>query len=263
MGEDGLVRVTRRGHVAWVRLDNPDRMNCMDESMGASLTEAVADLGQDEEVRVIVLTGTGRAFSAGGDLDMLAENASAPPHRVEKRMRAFYGRYLTIREVPKPVIAAINGYAIGAGMAVALACDLRIATPEARMGVNFAKLALSPGMGTTYLLPRVVGVPAALDLLMTGRLIDGQEALRMGLVNRLAEAEELEAEADAWAAELAANGPIALRLIKSLVHGNIDVDLGTALDREASGQAVTFGSSDLAEGLAAIRAKRPPEFRGE
>jgi len=262
MNATKLVERRDQAHVAWLRFNQPARMNAMDEALGNALLAELDTISTDDDVRVVVLTGNGKAFSAGGDLNMLEENAKTPPADVEARMRAFYGRYLQMRRHPKPIVAAINGYAIGAGMCIALACDLRIAAHNTKMGLNFAKLGLSPGMGATFLLPQLVGPERALDLLFTGRTVEAQEAVTLGLVNRSVAPEALETSTQSWAETIAANAPIALRYIKRFVYDNIGGTLDAALQREAFGQAATFGTQDLQSGLAAIREKTTPTFRG-
>jgi len=268
-----LVRIERTGPggaTAQVVFDDPDRRNAMTEAMGRSLADGVARLAADATVRAVVLTGAGSAFSAGGDLEMLeaksraGREAPGAAAREANRafMRAFYGLFLSVRELPMPTIAALNGAAIGAGLAVALACDLRIAASDAKLGLNFTKLGIHPGMGSSWTLPRLVGPAHAADLLLTGRILDGAEAERIGLVNRALPRGEVVDHALGLAADIARSGPIAVRQTKRALARSLDVELGDQLEFEAEQQAICYESADLAEGLRAARERRAPEFRG-
>jgi enoyl-CoA hydratase/carnithine racemase len=265
------VRVTSRGAVALVVFDDPERRNAMTEAMGRALTEVVARLAADPAVRAVVLTGEGSAFSAGGDLAMLEAKSSAGREqpgeaaRAANRafMRDFYRLFLAVRDLPCPSIAAIQGAAIGAGLAVALACDLRIAAREAKLGLNFAKLGIHPGMGSSWTLPRLVGPAHAADLLLSGRIIDGVEAERIGLVNAAVPRDEVVATALARAEEIAACAPIAVRGAKRALAHTAAASLDEQLDFEAEQQAICYESADFAEGLRAAREKRPPRFENQ
>lgn len=260
--ESRILIERRNGGVVWVRIADPARRNAMDESLGTGLVRTLQTLGSEEEVRVLVLTGEGSAFSAGGDLAMLEENTTLPAHVVESRMRAFYARYLGLRDIERPIIACLNGAAIGAGLCVALACDMRIAAEDAPLALNFTRIGLSPGMGATWLVPQLLGPARALDLLTTGRTVRGAEAVSLGLIERIAPAAELESATQAWAEAIAAAAPIAVRLVKRMVHASATGTLDDALAREAFAQGLTFATEDMREGLAALRAKRPAAFAG-
>ena len=256
--------------MALVVFDDPERRNAMTEAMGRALTDVVARLSSDASVRAVVLTGAGSAFSGGGDLAMLearsraGRDAPGDPVRAENRgfMRDFYGRFLSVRDLPCPSIAALNGAAIGAGLAVALACDLRIAARDAKLGLNFTKLGIHPGMGSSWTLPRLVGPAHAADLLLTGRILDGSEAERIGLVNRAVARDEVVASALAIAEEIAACAPIAVRQTKQALARSFERDLAEQLAFEAEQQAICYETADFAEGLAAARERRSPAFRG-
>lgn len=264
------VRVESHGDVALVVFDDPARRNAMTEAMGRALTNVMARLGSDPSVRAVVLTGAGEAFSAGGDLAMLEEKShagrAAPGEatRAANRafMRDFYRLFLSVRDLPCPSIAAIQGAAIGAGLAVALACDLRIAAREAKLGLNFAKLGIHPGMGSSWTLPRLVGPAHAAELLLSGRIVDGIEAERIGLVNRAVARDTVVTTALALAEEIASCAPIAVRGAKRSLARTSDVTLEEQLDFEAEQQAVCYESADFAEGLRATRDKRSPRFEG-
>ncbi len=266
-----LVQRERRGPVAVLTFQDPDRLNAMTEAMGRAISEAAAEVAHEDDVRAVVLTGAGRAFSAGGDLDMIermARDGAADPGGPARQahrdfMRRFYGLYLSVRDIPQPTVAAMNGAAIGAGCCVALACDLRVAAREAKLGLNFNRLGIHPGMGATWLLPRLVGTARAAELLFTGRLVSGEEAAAMGLANRAVAAEDTLAEALALADEIAACGPIAVRGSKRALAHSEKATLAEQLDFEASEQALCYESEDLQEGLTASRERRAPQFQGK
>lgn len=263
MATPPLVEMERKKNLAWVYLNHPERLNAMNETLGATLVSALKELGEDQEVHVILLSGRGKAFSAGGDLELLEENTRIPPHLVQQRMRRFYGSFLFLRELPKPVLAVLNGYAMGAGMCLALAADLRIASESAQLSLNFTRLGLTPGMGATHLLTRLVGYGRALELLFSGRVIPAREALALGLVQRVVPDDELKEAAEAWAEELLRAGPIALAYTKLLVYRSLDLPLEEILLLESYTQALAFGTEDLKEGIRALRRKESPRFRGK
>lgn len=248
--------------VALLVLDNPDQRNAMSDEMTASWVRAVDHLASDASVRAVVVTGEGSAFSSGGQLDWLASEPDASVDALRARMLPFYRAWLTIRRLEVPTIAAINGPAIGAGLCMALACDLRFAAEGAKMGVPFLKLGLHPGMAGTFLLPDVVGRAAARDLFLTGRLVEGEEALRLGLVSRVLPRESFLDDALAAAAEVAGNAPIATRLTKLALRDGGHGTFEHALQWEAMAQPVTLATEDLEEGIRAARERRSPRFTG-
>jgi enoyl-CoA hydratase/carnithine racemase len=264
-----LVLVEREGGVAVLTLNDPERRNAMTEAMGRALAAAVNELAGDRGTRAVVLAGAGPAFSAGGDLDMIESRARAgatdpggPAREANRRfMREFYGLFLRVRDLPCPSVAAIHGAAVGAGLCLALACDLRVAARGAKLGLNFTRLGIHPGMGATWTLPRLVGGARAAELLFTGRSLDGEEALRIGLVNRaVADAEVLPAALE-LAREIAAASPAAVRAAKRSLAGSAGATLAEQLEVEAAAQALDYEGPDLPEGLASARERRPPRFR--
>lgn len=256
-----LLLTRRSNGVVLLTLDNPSQRNAMSDEMTASWVRALTELRADRTVRVVVVTGAGSAFSSGGDLGWLASEPDASVDALRDRMLPFYRAWLTIRSLEVPTIAAINGPAIGAGLCLPLACDLRYAAEGARMGVPFTKLGLHPGMAGTFSLPDVVGPTAARDLFLTGRLVQGAEAVRLGLVSAVWPAESFLDEVLAVADQIAANAPVATRLT-TLALRQQHSDLETALQWEALAQPVTMATEDLQEGIRAAQAKRAPEFTG-
>lgn len=267
---DELILLERDGDVAVLTFNDPDRRNAMTEAMGEAFAARIAELSRDATLRALVLTGAGRAFSAGGDLDFIQAKADAgradpggPTQRQNREdMRAFYRLFLAVRELPCPSVAAIQGAAVGAGLCVALACDLRVVARDARLGVNFARLGIHPGMGATWTLPRLVGPAHAADLLLTGRLLDGDEAARIGLANRALEREDVLPEALSLARQIAEAAPAAVRGTRAALERAMDATLEDQLSFEADRQAECYETDDLREGLAAAREKRAPRFRG-
>jgi len=266
-----LVLLRSDGDVAVLTLNDPERRNAMTEAMGLALSARVAELSGDASVRAVVLTGAGRAFSAGGDLSMIEakgfagrrDPGGAARRRNQEEMQAFYRLFLAVRDLPCPSLAALNGAAIGAGLCVALACDLRMAASDARMGLNFSRLGIHPGMGATWMLPRLVGLARAGELLYTGRVIDGEEAARIGLVNQAVPRERIGEQALELAREIAQSAPLAVRGSKRALAASPTATLEEQLGFEAARQAECYETNDLMEGIAAVREKRGPRFHGD
>ncbi|MDX1659313.1 MAG: enoyl-CoA hydratase-related protein [Nitriliruptorales bacterium] len=262
-----LVEVERRDDgIAVVTMNDPDRRNAMTGEMGDRLSATFQDLAGDDDLRVAVLTGAPPAFSAGGDLAMLEDYARRTREEgfdATEPMKSFYERFLAVRDLPVPVIAAINGHAVGAGLCVGLACELRFVAADAKIGLNFARLALHPGMGGSWLLPRAVGTQRAAELLYTGRLASGDEMADYGMALESLPADDVLPRALELAAEIATSAPVVVRQLKESLAAGRTNSLEQQLDLEASFQAVNYGTQDLVEGLAAGRERRDPEFTGE
>ena len=257
------LRLDRRDDgVAVLTLDNPDQRNAMSDEMTAAWVAAVDELAGDPTVRAVVVTGAGTAFCSGGNTGWIASEPEASVDYLRTRMIAFYRAWLSIRRLEVPTIAAINGHAIGAGLCLALACDLRYAADGAKLGVPFVRLGMHAGMAATYLLPNVVGEAHARDLLLTGRTVTAEEALGLGLVSRvLPGAGFLDGVLDI-ASEVAATAPIASRLTTLALRDGGHTDFETAIQWEALAQPVTLATADLQEGIAAAKQKRAPRFTG-
>lgn len=253
------VRVEVHGAVAVLILDDEPRKNAMTPELGDALCAAVSDVRARREVRAVVLTGAGEAFSAGGDLRMLERLRRVSREQSTATMLAFYGKYLSILELEVPTIAAVRGPAIGAGLAVALACDMLVCDEDAKLAANFAKLGLYPGMGTTYFLERRAGALRAAELVLTGRRFNGREALAWGLANYAVPAAEVLPRALALAADVAASSPVTVRALKARLAPNPEA-LRAALEHEAERQSESYHGADLGEGLAAARERRAAVF---
>jgi enoyl-CoA hydratase/carnithine racemase len=252
-----------RPHPGVVRLvlDNPDQRNAMSDEMTASWVAAIDELDSDRDVRVVVVTGEGSAFCSGGNTGWIASEPDAEVDYLRTRMMAFYRAWLSIRRLEVPTIAAVNGHAIGAGLCLALACDIRYAASNAVLGAPFVKLGMNPGMAATYLLPDAVGEANARELLLTGRTVDAEEARQLGLVTRVFEQEAFAAQVDEIAVGIAATAPIPSRYTKvALREGHTDLE--SCIQWEALAQPITLATADLQEGLAAARDRRRPEFTG-
>ena len=248
--------------VALLTLDNPDMRNAMSDEMTSSWVAAIDALSADTSLRAVVVTGEGSAFCSGGDTSWIASEPDASVDQLRRRMLPFYRAWLSIRQLEVPTIAAVNGHAIGAGLCLALACDIRYAATGAKLGLPFNKLGMHAGMAGTYLLPNVVGPAHARDLLLTGRVVEADEALRLGMVSRVMEPAGFLDEVLATAAGIAETAPIAARLTKIALADGGHADFDAALQWEALAQPMTLATADLQEGIRAARENRAPVFRG-
>ncbi len=263
MSEPTHLRVERPSEgVVLVTLDNPEQRNAMSDPMTTAWARTMRELKEDPDVRVVVVTGEGSAFCSGGDPRWIASEPDAPVHALRTRMLGFYEAWLSIRELDVPTIAAINGPAVGAGLCMALACDLRYAGASARMSVPFVRLGMHAGMAATYTLPNVVGPAHARDLLLTGRMVDAEEAFRIGLVSSVTpDGEFLDAVLET-ARGIAATAPVASRLTKIALRDGGHADFASGLQWEALAQPVTLATEDLQEGVRAVQERRTPRFTG-
>lgn len=255
---------TRQGAIATLVMNRPDRLNALNNELTIALHDALGRIAQDESIRVVVLTGAGRAFCAGGDLALIGKGrASGETQSLEPLLRAGMQSVLAMRVMPQPVIAAVNGAAAGAGMNIALAADIRVAAEEATFGQNFAKVGLFPDFGGTYFLPQLVGPSKAAELFYTGDMIDAKTALRLGIVNHVVPAALLEVEVRALAERIMQGPPVAVRAVKKTLFGSERRKLAEALEHEVQEQIRCYLSEDCSEGIRAFFDKRPPQFRGK
>jgi 2-(1,2-epoxy-1,2-dihydrophenyl)acetyl-CoA isomerase len=261
MGYQTLI-VEKTGAVATITMHRPEARNALDITMRQELLLALDEIERDEGARVLVLTGAGGNFCAGGDVKSMRDGtytAATARERVDMLNR-FIVRFVAF---PRPTIAMVDGFAVGAGCNLALCCDLVVASDRARFGEVFAKIGLVPDGGGTYLLSRVVGLARAKELIFTADIIDAAEALRLGMVNRVVPCAELQTATRTLAEKIAAGPPLALRMAKDLVNrAAASSDLETALNLEALSQGVAITSDDHREGVAAFFEKRPPRFTG-
>ncbi|MCA9679803.1 MAG: enoyl-CoA hydratase/isomerase family protein [Kofleriaceae bacterium] len=257
------VRYQLHDAVGVITLDRPDNRNSMTPELLDAFAAASAQARADAGARCVVVTGTGRCFSAGADFkSVLQRDDDARPRAAHERSYAMYEPFLSLLDLEVPVIAACNGHTIGGGFGLALVCDVRVGARDARYGANFCRLGLAPGMAISYLLPRLVGVSRASELLFTGRLIDGAEAERIGLLSAAVDADEVLPRAMELARAIAASAPLAVRMTKQVMYRGLDWDPRGHARVEAYAQAHTVGTADAAEGIAALLAKREPRFTG-
>ncbi|MGH9134679.1 MAG: enoyl-CoA hydratase/isomerase family protein [Ilumatobacteraceae bacterium] len=252
------LRVDRAGGVVTITLDRPERKNAINGAMWRELAAVVAEIGRRSADRVVVITGAGGEFCSGADLAAPSEDEE---HHLA-RMRRVGDLCLAVARLPQPTIAKVRGVAVGAGLNLALVCDLVVAAEGARFSEIFAKRGLSLDFGGSWILPRLVGMHRAKELALLARIIDASEAAELGLVNRVLPDAELDAFVDGWAADLVGGPPIALAMTKRLVNNSFNVTLEEALDDEALSQTVNLGTADHREAIAAFLGKRAPEFQG-
>jgi 2-(1,2-epoxy-1,2-dihydrophenyl)acetyl-CoA isomerase len=258
-----LLEVKHEG-IATLVLNRPDRLNALNNELAMAVNDALGRIAKDPSVNVVVITGAGRAFCAGGDLGALSKgHQTGATHELEPLLRAGMQMVLRMRAMPQPVIAAVNGAAAGAGMNIALATDIRIAAEEATFGQNFSKVGLFPDYGGTYFLPQLVGPAKAAELFYTGDMIDAKTALSLGIVNHVVPGAQLEAAVKSLAQRIA-NGPsLAIQAVKKTLFGAEKDKLSAALDHEVKEQIRCYLSEDCSEGIRAFFDKRPPKFQGK
>ena len=253
------LTLTVAERIATLTINRPDKLNTLNDQVIEELSLAVDEIADRADIGGVILTGAGRAFVAGADIaELHGMNATQGKARAERGQRTFR-MYETS---PKPTLAAVNGFALGGGCELAMACHVRIASESAKFGQPEVKLGLTPGYGGTQRLPRLVGKGLALQLLLTGEMIDAAEALRIGLVNRVVPAADLLPAATTMMTAMLANAPLALSGCIELVNRGYDLSLGDALSMEATTFGLLAGSADKREGTRAFLDKRPPKFTG-
>jgi enoyl-CoA hydratase len=259
MGEYDYLALEKQGSITIVTVNKPDVLNILDTPTVLEIERCFTGLGEDESVDVIIITGAGdKAFIAGGDIKEMSVKTN-----VEGRE---YGRtgqraLFAIENCPKPVIAAVNGFALGGGTELAMACDIILASDRAKFGQPEVKLGVTPGFAGTQRLPRIVGKGIGKELVLSGRMLDADEAVRIGLANRVIPHDELMEEAMALARKIAENGQLAVRSCKELVNHAMDVDLDSGLEKETGAFGACFSTEDQKEGMEAFQGKRKPEFK--
>jgi enoyl-CoA hydratase len=254
------VLVEKRGHVGVITVNRPDKLNALNSGTRRDILIALDKLESNEAVRVVVITGAGeKAFIAGADINEFAGMTAVKQREVMKGRRAFDA----VEDFSKPVIAMINGFCLGGGCELALACDIRVASTRAKLGQPEIKLGIIPGGGGTQRLTRLIGEGKAMELILTGDFISAEEALRLGLVNHLYDPEELEAKTMELANKIAEMSPVALAMAKASVKNAARMNLREGLDSEVDLFAICFSSEDKEEGVKAFLEKRKPIFKGK
>lgn len=269
---DSPLRIDRDSEtgVATVTLNRPKQRNALNQELISALVDAVDKISSDDSVRVVVLTGSGAAFCSGADTDELAGGSKTGPHTPgpggpESLRRGFTPSHKVISGIfnmEKPVIAAIRGPAVGAGLDLACACDIRIATPNARFSAAYVKVGLFPGYGGVWFYPRLFGMGKAAEMMFTGDFLSAEDALKSGFLSRVVPDAELIDNAVALAERIASGPPIAIRLAKTMMRRSLDVSLETSLAMSAAAESITLSSADHLEGMAAARERRSPRYKG-
>lgn len=257
------VTVSVDSGIGTLTLNRPDKLNAIDDVMARELIEATRELLTDDAVRVVVITGAGRGFSAGGDVKFLGTSVSEGDYETAMSLVRMGGQLVrSLRESPKPVLASINGVAAGGGANLALGCDVRIASDQAGIGQVFHRIGLHPDWGGTWFVPELAGPATALELIWSAEVIPARRCLELGLVNRVVPQDELAAATREWAVKLAALPPVAAGLAKAAVYASRTGTLADALAREEVNQERCFKTSDAKEGFGSFAEKRPPRFEG-
>jgi enoyl-CoA hydratase len=256
-----LIIYEKSEGIATITLNRPEALNAFSKEVVEEILQALEDIRRDENVRVVILTGAGeKAFSAGADI-----KAMIGINPLKARELSLMGEKLcaSFENLEKPVIAALNGYALGGGMEVAMSCDIRIASENVRMGQTEINIGLIPGWGGTQRLTRLVGRGKAKELVFTGRMIDARTAEQLGIVNMVVAADKFRETVRQFALELAAKAPVALKVAKALIEKGADISLDSALALEREGFGVVASTEDLQEGVKAFTEKRKPTFKGK
>ncbi len=260
MGDEDHLTKEKKDGILILTINRPDVFNCFNMPLLHTFGNTLAETAFDASVRVIIITGTGKSFSTGADLK---ERAGMSPDQVRLYIQTIRNVFSTVEELPKPVIAAVNGYAFGGGLELALACDIRLASKTATVGLTETSLAIIPGAGGTQRLPRIVGIARAKEMILRARRISAEEGEKIGLFLEAVEPDQLLNRSTEIAAEIAKNGPVALAQAKYAVNKGSEVSLPVGLAIESNAYAVVIPTKDRVEGLTAFREKRKPVYTGE
>lgn len=255
-----LIIYEKKNNVGWITLNRPEVLNAQNDELRAEVVVALEQASEDEEVYVVVITGSGeKAFSAGADISQFPTRFTADVIRAKARRRP----YETIREMPKPVIAAVNGLALGGGCELALACDIIIASENAQFGQPEIRVGVIPGCGGTQVLPRLIGEKKAKELIFTGKMITAEEALKMGIINQVVPLDKLKEATEKFTQDMLRNSPVILRFAKIAVNKSLETPLSVGMSYERDLFAACFGTEDQKEGARAFLEKRKPAYKGK
>ena len=253
------ITVKKEEHITILTLNRPETLNAMNEELMGEFIKALDEIERDEDVRVLVITGAGKAFCAGGDIKGgagILRGKTEASLETKQTMRMAYGVIAKLQHMPMPTIAMVNGDAVGGGWDLALACDMRIGSEQARFSVAFTRLALIPGTGGTWLMPRIMGLSKAAEYLFTGNFLESKEAERIGVLNRVVPVEELEKETMTLAKQIAEKSPLVIREDKTLLYKGLEVDFDSALEMAASVAPLCLGSLAHKQRLAQMQEKK-------
>lgn len=259
------VILKKEGHIATITMNRPEMMNALNLQMLQEMVAAIDEIARNDDVRVVVLTGAGRVFCSGADISEggKASGLSGTPVEMHHNLRDSYQKVaLGLQRLDKPTIAMVNGAAVGAGCDFAFACDMRVGSEKARFRNGFVKVGLIPGGGGTWLYTRLMGLGRGLEFLFTGDFLEAEEAERIGVLNKIVPAEDLEREAMELAQKIANNPPLAVQMSKMMAYKALDSDLEAALEQAAACQALALSSEDHREGVNAFIEKREAQFKG-
>ena len=257
------IALEKNEGIARIILNRPDAMNAMTPEMVDELEIAQKQVVNDVSIRVVILTGKGKAFCSGADFSLISSLIALDPKGIFEGLRRIQDMATGFETMGKPVIAAINGYALGGGLDMALACDFRIAAKGAKMGEAYVKVGLMPDVGGSQRLPRLVGVAKAKEMIFLGDMVDAEEAERIGLVNRAVSKEDFDSEVNALALRLVSGPTAAIGQAKKAIHDGLSRDIRAGLNLEAYGQVLSMQTSDAKEGIASLLEKRAPKFSGK
>jgi 2-(1,2-epoxy-1,2-dihydrophenyl)acetyl-CoA isomerase len=238
-------------------LNQPQNRNALSYEMAEEFQRVMEELAEQKQARGLILTGAGRAFCAGGDFHSIISEFTRPAVELQPRLRKFYSRFLSLRRLRIPTLAAVNGPAVGAGFSLALACDLRIASTQASFHANFVHIGVHPGMGATYFLPRLVGTSKALEILWRGEILSSQDALELGIVSQVVEPEQLMAQAHLIMKQIVQMSSTVLELTKDSVYMGVESSLEEMLERESQAQALCGETREMRQALKKITGKSP------
>jgi enoyl-CoA hydratase/carnithine racemase len=256
---DDAVLLEVNDHIGLITLNRPGNRNSMTADLLSAFHTAIRKVQHERSVRCVIITGSGPNFCAGADFKSALGDGERLPH---ENFHALYQPFLAVADIEVPVIAALNGHAVGGGFGLALICDLRVANMQSKYGANFARLGFHSGMAVTHMLPRLIGLPRANELLLSGRLVNGAEAARLGIMNYAEEPTEVMPRALKLAGEIAGCAPAVVRMLKRSIYRDLDWNPRTAAELDAHLQSRTYEMEDAREGVAALLEKREPAFRG-